>query len=124
MFWCATIFEFVGTYEDLKELRCVCRHFKHLIRPSHILSMKKYNHQLILRYADQLTLLDCSRQDIAQLPERMKNMKHLNCNSNDLTTLPELPNVTQLNCNSNVLTTLPELPNVCLLYTSPSPRDS
>ena len=87
MFWCDTIFQFVGVYEDLKQLRSVCRHFKHTIRPTHILSMKKYNEELVIRYADQLTYLDCSCSRIKQLPKRMKHMS-------------------------------------CLLYTSPSPRDS
>ena len=88
MFWCDTIFEFVGTYEDLKDLRSVCSHFKHIIHPAQIRTMKEYDEKLVFKYADQLTRLDCSRQGISQLPKSTNNLRD------------------------------------CLLYTSPSPRDS
>ena len=64
----------------------------------------KVNNKRILKF-------NCSKNNLTTLPE-LPNVKHLYCNNNELTELPELPNVKYLYCSHNKLTALPELPNV------------
>ena len=55
--------------------------------------------------------LDCSYNQLTILPE-LPNVQKLDCSGNELTALPELPNVKILCCPFNQLTMLPELPNI------------
>ena len=63
------------------------------------------------------TELDCSCDDITSIPE-LPNLKRLECyDCPKLTTIPKLPNLEWLNCSWCVkLTTIPELPKLRYLY--------
>ena len=41
-----------------------------------------------------------------------KGLKYLSCNNNQLTSLPNLPDLVYLNCSRNQLTSLPDFPNL------------
>ena len=59
--------------------------------------------------------LYCYNNQITSLPD-LPNVEHLNCSNNQLTCLPDLPNVKTLSCDNNQLTSLPDLPNVKYLF--------
>lgn len=58
-----------------------------------------------------ITSLDCEENNIKTLPD-LPNIVTLFCGYNKLTNLPELPKCRILFCSSNKLTELPELPNI------------
>ena len=59
----------------------------------------------------RLTILDCSKNQLTQLPTLPSTLTGLYCNNNQLTQLPTLPPTLQnLDCNNNQLTQLPILP--------------
>ena len=66
-----------------------------------------------IQYFNDLTYLDCSGNNLTNLPELPNGLNYLDCSSNQLTSLPELPNgLTELHCSNNYeLSLLPELPN-------------
>jgi len=70
--------------------------------------------------SNEIFSLDISCKGITSLPDlaRFKNLKHLYCYHNELTSLPSLPpNLEELDCFSNKLTSLPTLPqNLQKLY--------
>jgi len=76
---------------------------------------KKYkftdiNHLDTLDNKSNIKLLDCSNNQLTQLPQLPKNLKYLYCSSNQLTELPLLPpNLKILDCIYNKLTQLPKL---------------
>jgi Leucine-rich repeat (LRR) protein len=58
----------------------------------------------------QLTKLDCSENELSELPPLNDNLTILDCSSNQLTELPHLnDNLTILHCSENQLTELPHL---------------
>ena len=59
--------------------------------------------------------VNCKANQLTSLPE-LPNVKNLECYNNQLTSLPKLPNVQRLSCRDNQLISLPELPNVTYLY--------
>ena len=61
--------------------------------------------------------LHCNTNQLTELPE-LPNVQTLICYDNRLTVLPELPNVRELRCHWNQLTTLPELYQVLTLVCS------
>lgn len=64
-----------------------------------------------IQYFDNLTLLDCSGNNLSSLPGLPVTIVGLYCNSNQLSTLPALPPTLQLvDCSFNNLSFLPELP--------------
>ena len=62
--------------------------------------------------------LNISNLNLTELPDSplWKEIKKLHCHNNQLTKLPDLPNVEILHCQNNQLTYLPDLPNVEILY--------
>ena len=70
--------------------------------------------------SEDILIIDISNKGIKSLPDltRFKNLKELYCDSNELTSLPTLPqNLKELYCYSNKLTSLPTLPqNLEKLY--------
>jgi len=65
-----------------------------------------------------IELLNCSSNQLTQLPQLPSNLKKLYCGFNQLTELPLLPNsLIHLYCENNKLTQLPQLPdNLIELY--------
>ena len=69
----------------------------------------------------------CSYKSIKDLTgiQYFKNLKHLLCSSNSLTSLPTLPiSIKYLSCDNNALTFLPTLPNLVYLVCSYNNFDS
>ena len=65
-----------------------------------------------IQYFDNLLVLDCSNNQITNLPALPNSLMNLYCNNNSLTSLPSLPNsLTSVHCWYNSLTSLPSLPN-------------
>jgi uncharacterized repeat protein (TIGR01451 family) len=59
-----------------------------------------------------LLYLDCSINQLTQLPLLPQGLLNFSCASNQITQLPQLPGgLINLSCNSNYLTQLPTLPN-------------
>ena len=59
-----------------------------------------------------LKLLDCDDNQLTSLPDLPNSLEILYCRNNQLTSLPKLPNsLKELNCFNNRLTSLPQLPN-------------
>ncbi|HTA61688.1 MAG TPA: leucine-rich repeat domain-containing protein, partial [Bacteroidia bacterium] len=66
-----------------------------------------------LQYFDLLTSLDCSYNNLTNLPKLPNSLTYLYCYYNQLGSLPALPNsIYVLGCNYNQLTNLPVLPNL------------
>ena len=69
--------------------------------------------------SEQVTILELSYKKITYLPDlsRFKNLTHLYCNNNKLTSLIKLPNsLKYLYCSDNQLKFIPELPiGLCIL---------
>ena len=62
-------------------------------------------------YHDIVTI-DCSCNNLAELPTLPNSLEHLDCCFNRLASLPTLPiGLTHLHCYYNLLTVLPTLPN-------------
>ena len=59
--------------------------------------------------------LNCSNNQLTELPD-LPNVQILYCSSNQLTKLGRVPNVKELWCSHNQLIELPKLPNVEILY--------
>ena len=58
-----------------------------------------------------VTKLECDGNQLTTLPELPDNLTVLYCGRNKLTSLPILPaNLSEIDCRNNQLTTLPELP--------------
>jgi hypothetical protein len=65
-----------------------------------------------IQFFNSLQNLDCSGNQLINLPALQKSLKVLNCLYNKFKTLPVLPqSLTSLNCDSNGLSTLPTLPS-------------
>jgi len=65
-----------------------------------------------LEHFVSLKHLDCNNNQLSSLPELPSGLKYLFCNDNQLTTLPKPPSgLVFLFCSYNQLTTLPELPS-------------
>ncbi len=65
-----------------------------------------------VQYFKSLTLLDCDSNQLTTLPTLPNKLQYLFCSYNQLTSLPALPNpLITLNCEYNQLTLLPALPN-------------
>lgn len=63
-------------------------------------------------YYDTVVALNCNGNQLTTLPELPNSIKSIDCWGNQLTTLPKLPNsLKTLMCWDNQLATLPELPN-------------
>jgi len=62
----------------------------------------------------EVTHLDCRYNELTSLPDLPLVIK-LNCRDNKLTSLSNLPLVTVLNCSGNLLTSLPKLPCIIKL---------
>ncbi len=113
MMWYITfIFDFVGDFDKLTEMRAVCKEFKKRISKRNIKALKlgDNNYYILETFNKQLIYLDCSYKQLTSLPE-LPNNKILYCYDNQLTSLPELPKNEILKCYVNKLTSLPELPN-------------
>ncbi|MCB0795966.1 MAG: hypothetical protein KDB88_14620, partial [Flavobacteriales bacterium] len=64
-----------------------------------------------LQFFVSLVELNCSQNELTQLPDLPPGLEELRCNGNDLTALPPLPaTLSNLRCGSNQLTALPTLP--------------
>ena len=69
-----------------------------------------------LQYFKNLQYLDCSLNQLTELPSLPNTLNNLLCNHNRLTVLPSLPSsLTSMYCPSNQLATLPSLPNTLTL---------
>ena len=65
----------------------------------------------IQEHYETLEYLDCSSNNLTELPELPPNLKFLHCNNNNLTELPELPLTLEgLYCYNNNLIDLPIIP--------------
>jgi len=65
-----------------------------------------------IQYFDNLTILDCSYNQLTSLPTLPNSLMQLSCYSNQLTILPAMPNsLISLGCGANPLASLPTLPN-------------
>jgi Leucine-rich repeat (LRR) protein len=70
------------------------------------------NYDLDLREYKNLTILDCSCNNLTSLSNLPNGLTHLKCSRNNLTSLSNLPNsLTYLDCSNNNLTSLSNLPN-------------
>ncbi|OFY30413.1 MAG: hypothetical protein A2X01_14075 [Bacteroidetes bacterium GWF2_35_48] len=71
-----------------------------------------------IQYFTSLRLLNCNYNDLTWLPSLPNSIKILACGMNQLTSLPELPDsLISLYCIQNNLTSLPPLPNtITVLY--------
>ena len=67
-----------------------------------------------LKYFEKIVndiVIDCSCQNLYELPELPDTLEYLFCYHNNLTSLPELPNnLKELYCSNNKITELPILP--------------
>ena len=61
---------------------------------------------------DDCLIIYCQYNKLTKLPDDLKNVRHLECQGNELTELPDLKNVDYLFCYRNKLTSLPKLTNV------------
>ena len=59
--------------------------------------------------------LNCSTNQLKSLPN-LPNITVLYCNNNELQSLPNFPNLTKLTCRYNQLTSLPKFTNLTQLY--------
>ena len=66
---------------------------------------------------NKVVYLNCSDNNLTIIPE-YPNLKILYCFNNQLTSLPEYSNLKKLNCSNNELINLPEYPNLQELYCS------
>jgi Leucine-rich repeat (LRR) protein len=65
-----------------------------------------------IQYFKNLRYLDCSRNDLTQLPPLPVTLTYFDCSYNQLTSIPPLPpSLDTFICFVNALTTLPVLPN-------------
>ncbi len=65
-----------------------------------------------VQYFKSLSYLDCSNNQLINLPNLPNSLNILICSSNQLTSLPNLPDsLGNLDCSDNKLTILPNLPN-------------
>jgi uncharacterized repeat protein (TIGR01451 family) len=65
-----------------------------------------------VEYFINLTTLNCYSNQLTSLPALPNSLTWLNCNSNQFNSLPQLPNsLTHLECGQNSLISLPVLPN-------------
>jgi len=65
-----------------------------------------------IQYFKNLRYLDCSRNDLTQLPSLPSTLTYFDCSYNQLTLIPPLPpSLDTFICFVNSLTTLPVLPN-------------
>ena len=67
--------------------------------------------ELLLPHQMQISVLDCSYNQLTSLPDLPTSLTKLHCFHNQLTSLPNLPaSLTTLWCHENQLTSLPDLP--------------
>jgi len=65
-----------------------------------------------IEHLNSLKILQCSRNNLVNLPTLPPNLEELYCYLNELTELPELPlSLIFLWCDNNKLTSLPDLPS-------------
>lgn len=91
MYLLPTIFNFIGDYDELCELRSVCRYFKDTINKKCIcsLTLSEDNSFVLYLYNRQLTVLICRNMDLKSLPELPMN-RVLHCSENMIETIPFL----------------------------------
>ena len=58
--------------------------------------------------------LSCGRQQLTEIPD-LPNIEYLYCSANNLTKLPHMPNIKTLYCGGNQLITFPEYPTLEML---------
>jgi len=76
------------------------------------MSYKNLTELLDLSEYTNLKELNCDNNNLTELPELPNSLEILKCYNNNLTSLPELPNSLEyLDFDNNQLTSLPELPN-------------
>ena len=76
-----------------------------------ILTIHNINH-LPNHLPNSISKLDCSNNNLSELPKLPEALKILNCSNNNLSELPKLPKLlTKLICLKNNLIKLPKLPN-------------
>ena len=64
-----------------------------------------------IQYFKSLKLLDCENNQLTTLPTLPNSLQYLYCSNNQLASLPDLPKqLLSFNCENNQLTTLPSLP--------------
>ena len=67
-----------------------------------------------IQYFLSLTYLNCNLNQLTYLPSLPNTIKHLSCNGCFLLSLPNLPNsLITLDCGYNNLSSLPSIPNYC-----------
>ena len=69
----------------------------------------------IFERVENLQGLNCENNQLISLPS-MPNLQVLNCENDQLTSLPSMPNLRVLCCRNNRLTSLPSYPNLQVLY--------
>ena len=76
---------------------------------------KKYNINSFDEINNNIIYLDCNSNNLNSLPDHLNllNLQNFSCDNNNLTSLPEniseiLPNLQYLNCSNNNLTILPD----------------
>ena len=65
-----------------------------------------------IQYFHSLKVLQCSSNQLTSLPPLPNSLRGLDCSFNQLTTLPALPKLQTLSCYKNQLTNLPVLSNL------------
>lgn len=89
--------------------------FKNLVRlviKNAVLECHDSNGNVITYSVEEITVLDCSFNQLQSLPELPSTLKELNCFHNQLENLSSLPNKLEvLECSNNRLQSLPTLPN-------------
>lgn len=84
-------------------------------------SVPKIPKDFFLKF-DKIKTIDCSHNNLEELPDLPESLNKLYCQNNKLTKLPELPkNLTRLDCSSNNLEELPEPPIFLLIKAKLNP---
>ncbi len=101
--WCiSTIFDFIGDFDKLTEMRAVCKEFKKNISKTNInaLEMNEKNKYVLEKFNKQLIYLYCPYNDLKVLPE-LPNIKYIDCSWNDIEIFPDMPNCEYMNLEYN-----------------------
>jgi Leucine-rich repeat (LRR) protein len=81
------------------------------------MSIKEY---YLNNLPDNVEKIDLSNKNLYELPDLSKfhNLKELNCENNQLASIPTFPNLKILYCSHNFIVSFPILPNIEILHCS------